>query len=282
MSTLEAKIKEYEATGKDITKLSEQLAARDKEREALQAELRALKHESSPEFKKQYEKPFNDAAEETRDLITQLTTVEAMGDNGEIVTARPATWDDFVSIFTLPYGAAYGQAKKVFGEHAGIVMQQYVSLQSLKRTKDRALQEERTNFKQREEQEAARRTGEIEVIKSTVHKVRQEVIEAGGESYAPDPKDQEEASIATEADTLFDAKPATLQQRIVKDAHLRAKVRGYYLAQHRLGKAQARIKELESAVAALKGNGPGPGRRPTGSDGAPQSGWREELRKELT
>lgn len=282
VSDMETKIKDLEVRGKDAALLTERLTKLEKERDELLAERRALKHELSPEFTAKYVAPFNRAAESVKELIEQIPTVESTTEEGGLVPSRAGTWDDFIAIYQLPYGRAYGEARKMFGDHSAVVMQQYTILHGMQKERNAALESERANFKQREQEEAARRTGEIETIKATSQRVRQEVIEKGGEDYQADPKNDDEKGLVKTATDLFDARPATIQQRLVKDAHIRAKLIGYYLAQHRLSQARDRIAELEAKLAERKSSAPGETRRPGGGEITGGKNWREELKESMS
>jgi len=114
---LEAKIKQFESQGKDTTALTGRLAALEKERDAAYAELRAAKQEASPEFKEKYDKPFNTAAERARKQVLELQVA-----NAEDGTNRPATWEDFSALYSLPVGKAIEQANTLFGTSAQFVL----------------------------------------------------------------------------------------------------------------------------------------------------------------
>lgn len=283
LAQLRGKIQDYEARGKDTEKLTSRMAALEKEKEALQAEIRGLRHEASPEIQDRFTKPFNRAADAAKEIVEQLNTVEETAADGSLIQSRPATWNDFVAIYSLPYGKAYGEAKRVFGEHATMVMQQYSELHRMQREQKAAVDEEKAGFKAREEAEAARRAGEMEVFKATATKVLQDVMEKGGDAYQADPKSDDEKGLVSDATALLAAKPATLQQRIVRDAHVRAKVIGYYLAQHRLGAAKARIAELEAKLAERRGSAPGETRHPAGEGGGDgEKPWKDDLRDSMS
>ena len=127
ITDLEAKIKDYEARGKDTATLSERLTTLEKQLEGKDAELRALKHEASPEYKAKYEAPFNRAAALAERDVTQLA-VMVNTDTGE---TRQATFDDFKELYSLPYAKAFPKAKEMFGDAASLVLSHVTKLHDL-------------------------------------------------------------------------------------------------------------------------------------------------------
>lgn len=288
VAAYEAKIAEFEGKGKDTTALAERLATIEKQHEAVLAENRALKHESSPEFKAKYEAPFSRAAESAKKIVSQLMTAPKENEDGTTTPGRPATWDDFAGIFSLPYGKAQEEAEKLFGKSERIVMSHYDKLHGLQEERDAALQEERNNWKASEEKEKAEavireqnREKQVAEIGAAWTKLNQELAEKHADIFAANPKEAEESKFVTEAHAIFDAKPKTLQQQMVKDAYIRNHLAASYLARHRLSKANDRIAELETALAESKGSRPGATKRPGGAEQTSEKSWSQDLKEAL-
>lgn len=136
---LEAKIKDYEAKNKDTEALHNRLEQRNKEYEALQGELRALKQEASPEFQKQYDQPFAQAAKWAEEYVNRLAKTDG----------TPANFQrDFVPLFQLArnstIGAARAKAEEMFDTRdVPEVMDSVKELVRLHKVRDSAFEEEK-------------------------------------------------------------------------------------------------------------------------------------------
>lgn len=276
---LEKKIADYEAKGKDTTALSERLATLEKQMEAKDAELRALKHEASPEYKAKYEAPFNRAASLARRDVEQLQVT-----NPETGEARAATFDDFTEIYRLPYAKALPRAKELFGEGAQIVVNHVQKLRDMEYEAQQALEEEKSSYKQREEADRARSVQ----TRQQVGKLWQKVVSELGDSvddYKVDPTDKELLSARDEAFSIFDAKAATLDEQVVKNAHIRHSFAALRVAKLKMMRMAKEMQELKSELDTYKTEPPNPGRRPGGKESAHgDSGkdWESGLREAIT
>src|SRR5207253_11258826 len=72
LSSLESKIADYEKRGKDTEALVKRHADLERSIANKDAEIRALKHEASPEFKQKYDLPYNQRAEDAKQEIETL------------------------------------------------------------------------------------------------------------------------------------------------------------------------------------------------------------------
>lgn len=286
--TLEKRIAEFEAKGKDTTALAERLATVEKEKEAAIAEARALKHEAGPEFKAKYDAPFSRAADHAQSVIEQLNVIAQEGQDGSVIPARKATWEDFIRIYRMGEGDALDAAEKLFGKGERIVMNHYDKLHGLERDKAAGMAELRANWTEMEKKQKAdaamaetTRAQTLESIQSAWRKVNAEMVEKDPERYAAKPDDKEEAAIVTKAYELFDVKPKTWQQQVLKDANLRNRLASEALARHRLSRASDRIAELEAALAESKGSRPGSTRTPGGAEKTTEKTWDQDLKEAM-
>lgn len=286
--TLEKRIAEFEARGKDTTALAERLATVEKEKEAAIAEARALKHEAGPEFKAKYDAPIKRAADHAVSVVEQLTIIAQEAEDGSVIPARKATGEDMVRIFNMGYGDAQEAAEKLFGKAERIVMHHYQKLKDLHGERDAGLKELRSNWKAMEEKQKAdaamaetTRAQTLESIQSAWRQVNAEMVEKDPERYAAKPDDKEEAAIVTKAYELFDVKPKTWQQQVLKDANLRNRLASEALARHRLSKANDRIAELEAVLAESKGSRPGSTRTPGGAEKTTEKSWDQDLKEAM-
>ena len=260
---LEAKIKSFESQGKDTTALTGRLTAIEKERDAALAELRAAKQEASPEFKEKYDKPFNAAAERARKQVTELAVT-----NAEDGTTRPATWEDFTALYSLPVGKAIEQANALFGASANFVLGLREKLLDMDTARQSALQEERAQFKQRNEADAANRVQAGEFIKSDWAATMQRVGELP--DYKNDPEDTELTEARKHALAQFGVQVKGTGQELIKNtharnAHIQHRTAAFSVQKIMLARKDAEIAKLQSQVEELKGAAPGGVKRPGGA-----------------
>jgi len=282
LKELEAKIKQFESQGKDTTALTGRLAALEKERDAAYAELRAAKQEASPEFKEKYDKPFNTAAERARKQVLELQVA-----NAEDGTNRPATWEDFSALYSLPVGKAIEQANTLFGTSAQFVLGLREKLLDLDSARQTALQEEREQFKQRTEKEIAGRTVEREKVESTWTETNTRLAESVAD-YKNDPEDTELNDARKHALTVFDSKINAadrqdfIQKKLLRDAHIRQRIGAFPVLKLQLTRAQEKITALQAQVDELKGTAPGKVKRPGGTETPGEDeDWGTSLKKAI-
>lgn len=291
VTELEARIADYEKKGLDTTKLSERLAAREKELGDLQSQLRAMRREKSPEFVEKYDKPFNQAAEYAQAEIQQLQ-IEAQVDSqtGDVLApARAAKWDDFIALYQMPKGKAIAEAKKLFGDAAGVVISHLTDLQRMDYQRKAALESERKSQEAMLKDQEAKALQQREFITQTWTRLTNEIAERNPEWYGEDPKDPEFNELLKEGYQMVDSRfsgTLTPQQQMIFDANIRARAAAFPGIAHRLTKAQNRIAELEAALAEARGSEPGktlrPGGNADGGSGLPQTKpWKADLRETM-
>jgi len=268
---LESKIASFEAQGKDTTALTGRLTAIEKERDAALAELRAAKQEASPEFKEKYEKPFNSYAERARKQVTELSIVEKQDDSGNVVQAsRPATWADFTALYSLPTGKAIEQATAMFGASASYVLGLRDKLLDLDTARQTALEEEKAQFKQRNEAEIANQAKERETVGKTWADTNKRLSESVAD-YKNDPEDAELNDARKHALSVFDSQIQSadrqdfISKKVLRDAHIRQRVGAFPVLKMQLTRANEKIATLQKQVDELKGAAPGSVQRPGGT-----------------
>lgn len=283
ITALEARIADAEAKGKETATLAERLAAREKEFEALQVELRAVKGEMSPEFKAQYEKPFMKAAALAEREVNQLQVLDP--DTQEPV--RKASFDrDFTLIYGLDRLEAKKQALKLFGDEAGIVMEHYTALHRLDDLKRDAEQEERASWKSKEEQRTAQEAQQREAVNAMWAKVNTDIKNKHPEWYGEDPKDQERNDVLKEGYALVDSrhnnKALTVQQRVVLDAQIRNRAAAFGWLNLDRSRLAAKLEEANNTIAELRKSKPGATERQGGEEhGEPELSWHDAAEKDL-
>lgn len=278
IAQMEARIAEAEKRGKDTTALTERLTSMEKDMEALRAENRALKQESSPEFKAKYDAPFNKTADKAKSVVEAIQVEDA-----EAGTVRQATWDDFTKLYQLNEFVANKEAKRLFGEDgAAVAMRYYTELHRLDDARQDALQEERANYKKRQEAEEAEKVTRRQQIDQIWEKTNKELSETV-EHYHDSPEDKEASEVRQKGYQIFDAPPKTIQQKIIKDAHIRQMVAEVGVDRLKIARLTAERDALKTELDGLKdAGGPGKPKRPGGASApATEPDFENALRKHM-
>ncbi len=274
-AALETKIKEYDAKGKDTEALMARLAARDKEFDALQGELRALKQEASPEFKKQYDEPFNRAARFAERMVGGMTKIDG---------TQAAFDKDFVPLYRLPYNAAYSQAREVFGDEAApAVMEQVRELQRLDFQRQEAFEEEKKGWEGKQREADGLKVQQTQEAKDVYNRVNTDLQNSVAE-YRDPPEDKEASELRQQGYAIVDATPKDGRQAILKFAHMRQRVAAFGPNQLQIKRLTAKLASLEKQLADTKPRPPAPGgTRPTGGEKpGEQKDWEAGLREAVT
>lgn len=278
IAAYENRIKEFEARGKDTDALQARLKQLESELESKSGELRAYKFEASPEFKKNYEKPWLEAGSYALTLMQQLQVVDpTTGDQ------RQGTPDDFKRIYHMPAGAAFGAAREMFGDASQMVMQQYFRVKELERTMSNALDEEKQQAVERNKADEGARIANTEKLKTTWHALNKEMAETEPE-YHDGPEEKEYADLREKGYAVFDHRPKSSEELMVKNAHIRQRVAAFPVLQAKLARANQEIARLKSENEALNNPNPQPTRKPGGAQATPATDddWATGLRKAVT
>ena len=272
---MERRIAEAEARGKDVSVLTERLAQLEKERDELKAERRALNFEADDAFKQKYDAPFQEAAEFARQVILGM---EVQDENG----VRPATWEDFAELYALPRNKAYHLAREKFGENGMLVINQITELDRHNAVRKKALEEEKSKWKERQAQEESNRVMHRQKLGETWQKMNRDLSETN-EDYRDPPEDKELAALRQEGLAIFDAQPKDETQRMVKAAHIRQMTAAFGPMKLRLLRLQQERDKLAAELDNLKSPTPGKNRKPaSGTAGGSDSlSWEDAARKEL-
>lgn len=271
MGKLRSQIQLLEGKAKEHGTLTERITALEKERDDAQAQVRALKQEASPEFIKQYDKPFRDAATYAKSIVEELTVTE-----GE--TIRQAKWDDFAALYSLPPGKANKAARELFGDDAQTVINHMQELHRLEYNKNQALAEERENAKKRATEDESKAVQQREQIQEMWTRVNKDLAE---NMYHDDPEDKESAEVRAKALAIYDAQTKSLKEQIVKDAHIRHKVANEAVLKRANHLLKTENAELKKENEALKNPQPGKGKKTTTTSSGPEKSWEEEALEAL-
>ena len=276
-AALEKRIAEAEAKGKDTAALAERAAKLEQTIAEREGELRMLKQEASPEFKDKYEKPFTEAAEYAREVVSQLTVT-----NPEDGTSRPATWDDFASLYSQPYSKAIEQATNLFGAgQAQVVLNHLTELHRLDSVRHRALKTEREQAAARMKDEEGKRVQSQEAAAAAMAKLHEELPQKF-EAYRDPPEDKELAEARAKQFSIFDSQPKSPQQAMVKWAHIRQMVGAHKPLLIQMSRLKSEVARLQSELDGKTTKEPQPGRRPGGTEtGGGEESWEQAASKEL-
>lgn len=283
---LEAKVKQYEAKGQDTDKLMALIEQSKKEKEELLAEQRMLKQEMTPEFKKQYDEPFDNAAEYAATIIKGIVKPDG--------TAADFS-NDFVPLYRLPYAAAYAQARETFGEDAApAVMEQVRELQKLDFVRQKAMAGEKKNWAERqktqEAQQVEQRLRQEQTQKQqkqqyddTLKKVSED-LRNSVEGYRDPVEDKESADLRQKDLEIFDMEPKDFNQSVMKTAHIRHRVAAFKPNQLQITRLKSEVAELKKQLEELKPSQPGNGTKSPGGENrnATESSWIDGLRKHVS
>lgn len=283
---LEAKVKQFEAKGLDTDKLMALLEQNKKEKEELLAEQRMLKQEMTPEFKKQYDEPFDNAAEYAETIVAGIIKPDGTAANFK---------NDFVPLYRLPLAAAYTQARETFGEDAApAIMEQVRELQKLDFVRQKAMAGEKKNWAERQKAQEAQQVEQRlrqeqsqkqqkEEYEQTFKKVTED-LRNSVDGYRDAVEDKESSDLRRKDEDIFDAEPKDLQQRILKTAHIRHRVAAFKPNQLQISRLKNKVAELEKQLDGLKPKQPGDGIKSPGGEnrGGVESDWTADLRKAVS
>lgn len=277
-TALESKIKEFESKGKDTEALMARLESRDKEFERLQGELRALKQEASPEFKKQYDEPFNQSAEWAKDYVNRL----------KLADGTQADYNrDFVPLYRMAkdsgLGAAKAKAKEMFGEDEGDeVFSSVRDLVRLDKVRASAFEQEKAGWAEKAKQEEG-----LRVQRQETWKRNQDLIEKDLENSVPDFKDPVDDAELQAARKQFigiwESNPKTVEQAHKKAAYVKHAFLSFGPHREIIKRQAKQITELKDEIAKLKPKQPNAdSHRPSGNEPEPtEQDWEAQAKADL-
>lgn len=282
VAKLEARIKELESSGPETVKpIMEELEAKKKRLDELESKIKFADYKESTEFKEKYEKPYQEAWKKASKDLEELTIPN---DDG---TTRQASAADLLQLANLPLGEARAAARQMFGDAADDVMAHRRVIRELSEAQTKALEDAKTNATEREKKLAAQR----QIEHQEVTKMWTEANKALSEKYplwfAESEGDTEGNELLRKGFSLADLhfvgvsglKPEQIdnlpprfrdaikakgdldvKDRIALDAILRNKIASHTRLASSLKKSEARIKELEKALAEYEGSEPPAGK----------------------
>lgn len=279
----EAKIAEYERKGKDASALQARLDQIEQEHKAAQGELRALKREASPEFKKQYEEPMREAVEFAKEATLSLVRLDD----------QKADFDrDFAPIYQMAkqnYGVAAAKAREIFGDDQGPVLMSHVqSILNSERKYNKAFQEEQRGWEERAKQEEGARLQREHQAAAMWEQMNRDLVEKMDDFRDPVDDTELPAQRAAgikyfdEFNALGRSKNRTPEQQtefMFRAANIRHRLGAYEAQKLQIARQTAKIAELEAAIEDGKTRQPGDDpRKPGGAPvAAPEVDWDTDL-----
>lgn len=276
---LEAKIADWEKRGKDTEGLQAKLAGLEKERAKLKADLFVYNQTSDEAFIRDYEVPFDQAAEYARQEVTGLQYTD------DDQTTRPATWQDFARIYKMEPGQALAEIEARFGSSALIPIEHYRQLRRLTQMKQAAAEDLRKNAEARMKEHETQQALMSEQRRTMLTRVGKELGEKVAE-YHDDPADAESMAARNKGYEVFDAEAKTPKEQILKDSHVRHRFAAYNPLRLKVMRLEKELADLKAGAAQAGDPDGDPGadtRRGGGggSTGVDNRTWEEHAREEL-
>lgn len=276
---LQRLIKEHEAKGKDTSALTDRLQRLEQELNETRGELRRVRFEASDEYRKNYETPFNDAAENARRVLGQINVYDDAG-----TALRKLNWEaDFGRLYRQYESDPAGvieQAEQMFGKAGQVVLHHIQQLHELQSKASAALDRERAQHQQREKEELAQEATRRETVEKAWKTLGAELAEAV-EDYHDDPTDKELVDSRNEGLAIFDAKVRTPQEQMIKNAHIRQRAAAFGPMKLKILRLEKQVADLNKELEGYRPKPPGDKlRRPGGQADTPApEDWEAGLRK---
>lgn len=288
VSDFQQKISEYESKGKDTAALTERLATLEKQLDDANKRIYAMNVGESPEFKKEYVKPYQDAWEYATTVIQGVeVATERDPDTGQAVAFRKADWNkDFLPVLEASKQSltrARQVAQATFGDDAPLIMDQVQELGRRERLYHIKLRELQDNAKTESEKQIATRKAQEEWERQAWERINHDISEKNPDVFQPDPKDKQRAEIWNKSislvDSIHNSNALTPVQRLALTANIRHRAAAFPVLQYDNNRLKERVSELETQIAEMKGSLPGTTQRPGGDSTNPpaEKSFLEEL-----
>lgn len=270
IAQLQAKLTQLEQSPKQTDReegaIKERLATLEKQLADRENEIKLVRYEQSAEYKEKYLAPWNRMQQSAFSDVKQLEVLQKNEETGELQPVRQGTADDFVRLYNLPLGAAMREAKTLFGDGAGVVMNHYQRLHDLSGSAAEAIEQYKTQAVEREKTETARSATEREAISRMWRTVNDELVKKYPQWFSPKDDDQEGNDLLQKgyqlADTFFSQREAmTPQQRVILDAQIRHRAGAFPRLVHQLKSKDSEIAALKKDLEAFKDSEPGKPKR---------------------
>ncbi len=278
----EKKIKDSEAKGRDTEALTARLTQLEKERDDAKAEARRARKEIDPEFRKQWQAPFDEATFTAEDMITRMEITDP-----ETGAVRAGTKDDVDFLFKIESPTKRNaEIRKMFPEDAISVIPKIDRMVEINASFKRALAVEQAKAAELDKQEQGARLQSKQQWAATVEQLGKELAEKV-EDYHDSPDDKEASELRQRGYAIFDSTPANPTEGAVKYASIRQMTAAHYPMKLKLTRLAAELEAAKAEIAQLKESDPSKSTRRSAGGAGAESGasgksWEEEARSTLT
>lgn len=272
---LEAEVKSYR-DGKlmehpEVKTIRQRLEAAEKRRQQLEEEIRFSAYERSQEYQDKYERPFLDAYQLGRGKVAKLEIVEqsqedpATGEKRVLQQARPAAPEDFDRIMAIMNDREASKlAKQLFGDDAAMVMYHRERVMELNNSRHSAIEHYRKTGAETLQKQAEQEAFKQEQTSRMWSEYNKEVVERFPQWLKPDENDPEankllEAGMEMADRAFSGANGLSPEQTVRLHAMIRNRAGAFPRAAHMVGKLQAKVEELEAALAEYQKSEPATG-----------------------
>ncbi len=272
-------------SGGDVTAFAAKEKSLQDEIKELRGKIAERDYSQHPDYIKNYQKPFSDAATYAKGVVESLEVVDEGG------VTRPANWEkDFAPIYGLPRAAVIKKARELFPDDSvsqSAFFAQFEKLHELDEKRQAALKEWHTGADEREKLSRAEQATKLENATKAFHAATNDMVEANSELFGDNPEDADENSLRQRSAQLVDAayfnrEKMNPEELLVLDAAIRLRAANFPVLQHRLNKAMAELAEFKNAKAGKAASRGGDNRQQAeAAPAATEESWNTDLRKSV-
>lgn len=283
---LEKKLSEAPKEDPEKRALSESLKAREARIKELEEEQKFYAYERSEEYKEKYQKPYEEVSAAA---TARAVKIKVPGEDGQ---SRPLTDKEFWSIVGIPDDEeALAVAEKVTGSpsKAALLVSMRNDITSKLEAGNKAKEQYRATAAEREkkfQEDSARQRIEQEnfarMRAENFQKMNQEAAKKYPKYFAPEEGDEKGNALLQKGfelvDAVFGDSSKIPPDKLVQyHSAVRNKAAAFDRQVYKLGKATARIAELEKELAAFKASGPGNGGNSARTKTSSAPTWEQEI-----
>lgn len=237
-----------------------------------ETEIKFADYSRSAEYREQYQAPLESAVKTAADDLASFTVTQADG------TERPAAFADLRPLLTLQPGAAWKQAREIFGDAAPAIMRYRDQIVGLNQKAQSALDEFRTKGAERIQQtEQAQAAEEAKAAEERIKTFDGHIgsrVQATPALYGEDPADPEGNKLLESGrklvDIAFKGSDSVDDGDLVRiQAEVAARATGFGRMVHRNRQLQAKVDELTKRLSSYEKSEPGKGDKDAGASEPP-------------
>lgn len=264
--------------GGDTAALTAKIEAQEAEVKRLSGELAARDYSQHPDYKEKFEKPFNNAAEYAKRVVSTLQVVTGKDANEQPIL-RNADWkNDFASLYSQPRNVASQRAREMFGQDAGTVMTEYDNLHRLEAQGEQARADWSTGHEERTKASRAEEITRQQNLEKAFKLAQDDIRSANPKMFGGDPDDKEGKDMFDKAFSMvqraFSSERASMapQEVVALDANIALRAADHVRLERvvipdllqKIADLEARVKGEEESTAGRTRKG--------GEDGGDKNG----------